>query len=128
MADGANIKHARCVTLSKRTNLHRIGIDLGGTKIAGIALNPEGKLCAEGRMPTPHGDYQGTMAAIADLVVDLEKQAGVVRGHGWVGIGMPGALSLKTGLVKNAKLHLAQRQAVRQGYRPCAASAGPAGQ
>jgi fructokinase len=85
-----------------RANLHRIGIDLGGTKIAGIALNPEGRLCAEARMPTPRNDYQATLQAISDLTDELERQSGVVRGHGWVGIGMPGALSLSTGLVKNA--------------------------
>jgi fructokinase len=85
-----------------RPNLHRIGIDLGGTKIAGIALNPEGRLCAEARVPTPRDDYQATLRAVSDLTDELERQAGVVRGHGWVGIGMPGALSLSTGLVKNA--------------------------
>jgi fructokinase len=85
-----------------KANLHRIGIDLGGTKIAGIALNPEGRLCAEARIPTPRNDYQATLRAISDLTDELERQAGVVRGHGWVGIGMPGALSLTTGLVKNA--------------------------
>jgi fructokinase len=85
-----------------RANQFRIGIDLGGTKIAGIALNPEGLQCAEGRVATPREDYEATMAAIADLVGELERQAGVARGHGWVGIGMPGALSVKTGLVKNA--------------------------
>jgi len=83
-------------------NLHRIGIDLGGTKIAGIALNPAGVQCAEARTPTPRDDYQATLAAVAGLVDELERQGGVVHGDGWVGIGMPGALSLKTGLVKNA--------------------------
>jgi fructokinase len=85
-----------------RANLHRIGIDLGGTKIAGIVLNPEGRLCAEARVPTPRDDYQATLQAVCDLTDELERQASVVRGHGWVGIGMPGALSLSTGLVKNA--------------------------
>ncbi|HEX4507465.1 MAG TPA: ROK family protein [Alphaproteobacteria bacterium] len=85
-----------------RANLHRIGIDLGGTKIAGIVLNPEGRLCAEARVPTPRDDYQATLQAVCDLTDELERQSGVMRGHGWVGIGMPGALSLSTGLVKNA--------------------------
>ncbi len=85
-----------------RANQHRIGIDLGGTKIAGIALNPEGRLCAEARVPTPRDDYRATLQAVSDLADELERQANVVRGHGWVGIGMPGALSLSTGLVKNA--------------------------
>jgi fructokinase len=82
--------------------LHRIGIDLGGTKIAGIALNPAGIQCAEARTPTPRDDYQATLAAVSGLVDELERQAGAAHGDGWVGIGMPGALSLRTGLVKNA--------------------------
>ncbi len=82
--------------------MHRIGIDLGGTKIAGIALDPEGIAVAEGRIATPREDYPGTLAAIARLVADLERQAGVATGSASVGVGMPGALSLKTGLVKNA--------------------------
>jgi len=103
VAGGGNIKHVRRMrALAERANLHRIGIDLGGTKIAGIALNPAGVQCAEARTPTPRDDYQATLAAVSGLVDELERQAGVVRGDGWVGIGMPGALSLKTGLVKNA--------------------------
>ena len=77
----------------------RIGIDLGGTKIAGVALEETGAEVARARMATPRGDYAGTMETIAALVAELERQAG---GAATVGIGMPGALSLRTGLVKNA--------------------------
>ncbi|MGU3362457.1 ROK family protein [Methylobacterium sp. M6A4_1b] len=77
----------------------RIGIDLGGTKVAGIALAPDGATRAEHRVATPRDDYAATLAAIADLVRDLEAQAGAT---GTVGIGMPGAISPRTGLVKNA--------------------------
>lgn len=77
----------------------RIGIDLGGTKIAGVALSDEGIVRAEHRVATPREDYGATVAAIAALVTELERQAG---GTATVGIGMPGALSLRTGLVKNA--------------------------
>jgi fructokinase len=79
--------------------LLRIGIDLGGTKIAGVALDETGAEVARGRVATPREDYAGTMESIAALVAELEKQAG---GTASVGIGMPGALSVKTGLVKNA--------------------------
>ncbi|RVU17384.1 ROK family protein [Methylobacterium oryzihabitans] len=77
----------------------RLGIDLGGTKIAGIALDPGGAVRAESRIPTPRGDYDGTLRAIAGLVAALEAQAG---GSGSVGLGIPGAVSPATGLVKNA--------------------------
>lgn len=78
----------------------RIGIDLGGTKIAGIALAADGTTRAETRVPTPRGDYAGTLDAIADLVVRLERQAGATGAS--VGVGMPGAVSRATGLIKNA--------------------------
>ncbi|GJD84080.1 ROK family protein [Methylobacterium haplocladii] len=78
----------------------RIGIDLGGTKIAGIALAADGRTLAAQRRPTPRGDYAGSLAAIAGLVADLEREAGVTAGS--VGIGMPGAVSPATGLIKNA--------------------------
>ena len=77
----------------------RIGIDLGGTKIEGVALDREGSVVARRRVATPQGDYDGTVRAMADLVAHLEQQSG---GSGSVGIAMPGILSPVTGLVKNA--------------------------
>ncbi|AWB20118.1 transcriptional regulator [Methylobacterium currus] len=77
----------------------RIGIDLGGTKIAGIALDLDGHVRAERRVATPRGDYDASLRAIAALVAALESQAG---GTGTVGIGIPGALVPATGRVKNA--------------------------
>ena len=78
----------------------RIGVDLGGTKIEAIALDREGVERAKLRRPSPRGDYPGTLAAIARLVGDVEAAAGVGRSP--VGVGMPGAISPATGLVKNA--------------------------
>ncbi|AWI91672.1 transcriptional regulator [Methylobacterium sp. DM1] len=78
----------------------RIGIDLGGTKIAGIALDADGTTRAESRVPTPRGDYEGTLDTIAGLVATLERQAGTAGAS--VGVGMPGAISRATGLIKNA--------------------------
>jgi fructokinase len=71
----------------------RIGVDLGGTKIEAIALDGEREVLRK-RVPTPRGDYEGTIAAVASLVREM--------GEGTVGIGIPGALSRVTGLVKNA--------------------------
>jgi fructokinase len=76
----------------------RIGIDLGGTKIEGIALEDDGRERARLRISTPH-DYIATLEAIADLVQRLERAAGAT---GPVGIGIPGTMSPATGLVKNA--------------------------
>ncbi len=77
----------------------RIGIDLGGTKIEAIALDEDGRELRRHRVPTPRFDYQGSIDAIAGLVERLEAETGQ---RGTVGVGMPGALSPITGLVKNA--------------------------
>ena len=76
----------------------RIGIDLGGTKIEIVALDPAGAESFRKRIATPRGDYEGTIAAIASLVGEAEA----VVGPATVGIGMPGTISPATGLVKNA--------------------------
>src|SRR6266571_487195 len=77
----------------------RIGVDLGGTKIEAIALDAAGAVRARRRVPTPRDDYPATLRAIAGLVEAVEGEVGE---RGTVGIGMPGAISPATGLVKNA--------------------------
>lgn len=77
----------------------RIGIDLGGTKIEAIALMPEGTIRARRRRPTPRGDYQAIIQAVADLVFGLEQEFG---GQGSIGIATPGSLSPKTDLIRNS--------------------------
>lgn len=76
----------------------RIGIDLGGTKIEGIALEG-GQERARLRVDTPAGDYAGTLDAVRSAVAALEHRAGA---KGTVGVGIPGTPSPLTGLVKNA--------------------------
>jgi len=77
----------------------RLGIDLGGTKIEIVALADDSAELLRRRVPTPRGDYPATLTAVADLVKDAEKQLGQ---SGTVGIGIPGAESRVTGLIKNA--------------------------
>lgn len=79
--------------------MFRIGVDLGGTKIEAIALADDGSIPVRLRVATPQHDYAGTLAAIAMLVHDIERDIGQ---RASVGVGMPGALSPATGLVKNA--------------------------
>jgi fructokinase len=76
----------------------RIGVDLGGTKIESIALAAEAVVAARRRIATPR-DYAATLDAIARLVGELEAETGR---SGSVGIGIPGVVSRRTGLVKNA--------------------------
>jgi fructokinase len=77
----------------------RIGIDLGGTKIEIIALDEDGCELLRRRVPTPAGEYEQTLAAVADLVRSAERDLGVQAS---IGIGTPGAVSRATGLLKNA--------------------------
>jgi fructokinase len=77
----------------------RIGVDLGGTKIEAAAIAGDGTIRARRRIATPTGDYAGTIAAVSELVGDVERELGARM---TVGIGIPGTLSVRTGLVKNA--------------------------
>ena len=76
----------------------RIGIDLGGTKIEAIALSPAGQEVARRRIATPR-DYAGSLDAITALVRELERTTGAT---GTVGVGIPGTVVPRTGLVTNA--------------------------
>src|SRR6266513_865659 len=82
-----------------KNNRIRIGIDLGGTKIEALALDPAGREVLHRRVQTPRGDYDATISAVKGLVEEIDSSSGV---KGSVGIGIPGALSRVTGLVKNA--------------------------
>ena len=84
-----------------------MGLDLGGTKIEGIALDRDGSELARRRVPTPRGDYAATVEAVARLAEELEhasRSSGESSGSpvATVGVGMPGVMSPATGLVKNA--------------------------
>ena len=72
----------------------RIGVDLGGTKIEAIMLDRSGREVFRKRVATPRGDYAATISAVQGLVREI--------GEGTVGIGIPGAESKATGLIKNA--------------------------
>ncbi|MEQ1663370.1 MAG: ROK family protein [Thiobacillus sp.] len=76
----------------------RLGIDLGGSKIELIALEAGGREVLRRRIPTPQGDYPGTVAAIAGLVVAAEAE---LKQAGSVGVASPGAISPASGLMKN---------------------------
>jgi len=75
-----------------------IGIDLGGTKIEGVALALDGGELARIRVTTPSG-YDASLDAIEALVARIEDEIGA---RGTLGVGIPGTISPVTGLVKNA--------------------------
>ncbi len=76
----------------------RIGVDLGGTKIEGIALADSGDIPVRRRVPTPRS-YEETLDALVGVVESIEK---AVDRRCTVGIGIPGTVMPATGVVKNA--------------------------
>jgi len=77
----------------------RIGVDFGGTKIEAAALDPSGAILSRVREPNP-GNYRQAIDCVVDLVVEAELEAGVSGAR--VGVGVPGSISPKTGLMRNA--------------------------
>jgi len=77
----------------------RLGVDLGGTKIEIIAIDEKGTEVLRERIATPASGYPDTVRAICDLVRGAETR---LARPGTLGVAIPGALSPRTGLVKNA--------------------------
>jgi predicted NBD/HSP70 family sugar kinase len=77
----------------------RIGVDLGGTKIEVLAIDREGRERHRQRVPTPQGDYEATIDAIAGLVAAAESELGE---RASVGVGTPGSISRATGHLRGA--------------------------
>jgi fructokinase len=66
-----------------------IGVDWGGTKIEGVAMETDGTELLRIREATPRGDYAGCLSLVSDIVLRLERETGR---QGRVGIGIPGSL------------------------------------
>lgn len=78
----------------------RIGIDLGGTKTEGAALDDDGRILLRERRPTPAAQgYEAILENIRAIVRRLEQQAGA---RCTVGVGTPGAISTRAGTLKNS--------------------------
>lgn len=76
----------------------KIGIDLGGTKTEGILLDKNGIELKRKRIKT-ETNYIGTINGISLIVNYFEKEFGRANS---VGVGMPGAVSIDSSLIKNA--------------------------
>ncbi len=85
--------------LRKSTTGWRLGIDLGGTKTEAALLDGTGDLVWRERVATPRDDYRAILHAIRDLARRAEGRAGQRLP---LGIGTPGALSPRSGLLRNS--------------------------
>lgn len=90
--------------------MFRIGVDFGGTKIEAAALSPDGQVLVSRRVPTP-GDYDSAIHAVCGLVGRLEQQLG---GQGSIGVGSPGSISPRSGLLRNANATYLNGRAFRE--------------
>ncbi|MDR6627077.1 ROK family protein [Caulobacter segnis] len=77
----------------------RFGIDFGGTKIEAAAIDESGAFVARVRKPNP-GEYKAALDVVAELVADAEAMAGASCAR--LGLGIPGSISPRTGLIRNA--------------------------
>jgi fructokinase len=90
----------------------RVGIDLGGTKTEGIVMDVNGQILLRERRPTPQAEgYDAILGNIQALVHDLERRAGAACR---IGIGTPGAISTRTGCLKNSNTVCLNGKPVKQ--------------
>jgi fructokinase len=89
----------------------RFGIDLGGTKTEIIALDDAGVERLRERVDTDATNYDAIIEAIAGLVTRAEAKLGVT---GTVGVGIPGTISARIGVVKNANANVLNGHAIDQ--------------
>lgn len=89
----------------------RFGLDLGGTKMEAVLLQPNGEIVWRERRATPAEDYAEIIEVIAELAEKAEQESGAAPS---IGIGMPGSLSPKTGLVRNSNTQSLNGQPIKQ--------------
>ncbi len=80
--------------------MNKIGIDLGGTKIEGILLDETNNVIKKIRIPTQQEKGYGSIIKSIISLVDELKQ--FTKTDFTIGISTPGAISKKTGLIKNS--------------------------
>jgi glucokinase len=83
----------------------KIGIDVGGTKCLGVAVDDDGKVVQQYRLPTPHAD------ALCDTLVEIVAQLGEFKS---LGIGVPGLISPEGVIRASPNLVGAKELALRQ--------------
>ena len=78
--------------------MYKLGVDLGGTKTEAVLLDENFNVIERKRVPTPQNDYQQILNSISSLILDISENVSDFS----LGICTPGAISKKTGLIKNS--------------------------
>ncbi len=97
--------------MNTQSSRYRIGVDLGGTKIEAVALAHDGVVVWRERVPTPKASANDIYDAITGLIERCETATG---GVATVGVGTPGSLSPKTGLLRGSNTVVLNGQPVKQ--------------
>jgi len=88
----------------------KIGLDWGGTKLEAIALDPvTNEELTRNRIDSPKDDYQDILTAVYNLILETAGKEKEIT----VGIGMPGSLHPKTGLVQISNTKALEGQNVK---------------
>ena len=96
--------------------MHRLGIDLGGTKIEGVVLNESGEQIFRERIPTEQEKgYEHILRQIKSLYGSMVEKI-KVKPH-TLGMGTPGAISHRTGVLKNSNTECLRGRFSRQEVR-----------
>jgi len=89
----------------------KIGLDWGGTKLEAIALDPvTNEELTRNRIDSPKDDYQDILNAVYNLILETADNNKEIT----VGIGMPGSLHPKTGLVQVSNTKALEGQNVKK--------------
>lgn len=92
-----------------------LGVDLGGTKIECAAVGSDGRILARQRLPTPRGDYEATLLAIARCVQAVEASCGAPGARRRpVGVAIPGSASPHDGRIRNANSEVLNGRPLRR--------------
>jgi fructokinase len=75
----------------------RLGIDLGGTKIEGVLMAPDGTILDRSRLPTPIDNYEAILDQLASLANTLDRSGKLP-----LGIGTPGSVSRNAPAMRNS--------------------------
>ena len=78
--------------------MYKLGVDLGGTKTEAILLDDSLNVLERKRVPTPQDNYSEIVDTISNLVLDVSSNVSDFS----LGVCTPGAISKKTGLIKNS--------------------------
>ena len=78
--------------------MYKLGVDLGGTKTEAILLDDSLNVLERKRIPTPKDNYSEIVDSISNLVLEVSRNISDFS----LGICTPGAISKKTGLIKNS--------------------------